>query len=79
MKIEIPKKYYQETPLCSAAENGLLIVYEFLVRNVENKNPKNWDGLTPLSYAAMKNNHSFERFYTGYEEEAKNDLKGIIK
>ena len=74
-----PKNFYLETPLHSAAENGHLSVYQFLIRNVEDKNPKNRDGLTPLSYAAMKNNHSFERFYTKYQEELKNDLKAIEK
>ena len=66
-----PKNFYLETPLHSAAENGHLSVYQFLIRNVEDKNPKNKDGLTPLSYAAMKNNHSFERFFNEYQEEAK--------
>ena len=78
MKIEIPQKNYQETPLCSAAENGHLIVYQFLVRNVD-KNPKNWDGLSPLNYAATKKIPFFERFYVEYQEEARNDLKAIVK
>ena len=64
---------YLETLLGSAAENGHLIVYQFLVRNVEDKNPENQEGLTPLSNAAMKNNYSFDRIYTVYQEEAKND------
>ena len=51
-----PKKHLV-TSIGSAAENGHLIVYQFLVRNVEDKNPKNQEGLTPLSYAAMKNNY----------------------
>ena len=51
------KNLYLVTSIGSAAENGHLIVYQFLVRNVEDKNPENQDGLTPLSYAAMKNNY----------------------
>ena len=73
------KNLYLVTSIGSAAENGHLIVYQFLVRNVEDKNPENQEGLTPLSYAAMKNNCSFDRFYTEYQEEAKNDFKTIIE
>ena len=48
-----------------------------MIRNVEEKNPKNRDGVTPLQYAGMKNYHGFEKFMSEYvQEEAKNDLYG---
>ena len=74
-----PKNFDLETILHSAAENGHLNVYQLLIRNAEEKNPKNLKGLTPLSYVAMKNENSFERFLSVYQEEAKNELKTIVK
>ena len=35
--------------------------------------------MTSLSYVAMKNDNSFERFLSVYQEEAKNELKTIEK
>ena len=52
-------------------------IYQYLIRNVDEKNPKNRDGVTPLQYAAMKNYNCFEKFMSEYlQEEAKNDKHG---
>ena len=69
-----PKNLYLETPLHIAANNGHLDVYQYLIRNVEDKNPQNREGLTPLQYAGMKNYHCFENFLSEYlQEEAENE------
>ena len=63
-----------ETPLHCAADKGHLDVYQYLIRNVEDKNPQNREGLTPLQYAGMKNYHCFENFLSEYlKEEAENE------
>ena len=69
-----PKNFYLETPLHWAADNGHLYVYQYLIRNVEDKNPQNREGSTPLQYAGMKNYHCFENFVSEYlKEEAENE------
>ena len=51
-----------------------MFTYQYLIRNVEDKNPQNREGLTPLQYAGMKNYHCFENFLSEYlKEEAENE------
>ena len=70
-----PKNLYAETPLHIAANNGHLDVYQYLIRNVEDKNPQNREGLTPLQYASMKNYHCFEKFLSEYLQEVAENEK----
>ena len=64
-----PKNLDLDTPIHFAAVNGHLNVYQLLIRNAEKKNPQNLKRLTSLSYVAMKNDNSFERFLSVYQEE----------
>ena len=45
---------YRVTPLHEAANGGHFDVYQLILEQAANKNPKNMDGITPLDIAAFK-------------------------
>ena len=51
LEIKSPKDNNGKTPLHSAARNGRLIVFKYIVENVIEKNPKDNDSNTPLDLA----------------------------
>ena len=50
-----PKDFFLSTALHKAARNGHLSVCQLIVENVDDKNPKNSSGRTPLDLATSKN------------------------